>query len=253
MLSNSWRTLQESVYNCCERLNETKKEFRFHGRNALTLMPHIGKRLPDKIWYDPDLLKKAWKDLILGAMEISNTTKVLPKTLLFDLVDVTQNVLTDLLSKRYSLLMKAYYQSNNDAFANETKEFVDTLDAMEELLATNEHFLLGRYLAQAKRRGDLYGAKNIITLWGPGGNILDYASKSWSGLVKDYYKPRWQLFFSLVKDSMKSGMPFDQGRFWKTFLKNIALPFNRIRRKYPIQPKGDTLSTVIKIFQRYGD
>jgi hypothetical protein len=32
-----------------------------------------------------------------------------------------------------------------------------------------------------------------ITLWGPDGNILDYASKQWAGLVGDYYASRWQV------------------------------------------------------------
>ena len=29
-----------------------------------------------------------------------------------------------------------------------------------------------------------------ITLWGPSGNILDYAAKQWSGLIDAYYLPR---------------------------------------------------------------
>jgi hypothetical protein len=32
-----------------------------------------------------------------------------------------------------------------------------------------------------------------VTLWGPDGNINDYASKQWSGLVKDYHMGRWQV------------------------------------------------------------
>lgn len=39
-----------------------------------------------------------------------------------------------------------------------------------------------------------YSARNQITLWGPTGQISDYASKSWAGLVSGYYLPRWQMF-----------------------------------------------------------
>jgi alpha-N-acetylglucosaminidase len=39
-----------------------------------------------------------------------------------------------------------------------------------------------------------YSARNQITLWGPNGNINDYASKSWAGLVSTYYLPRWTMF-----------------------------------------------------------
>ena len=40
-------------------------------------------------------------------------------------------------------------------------------------------------------------ARNILTLWGPTGQINDYAKKEWGGLVRDYYKPRWALFVSV--------------------------------------------------------
>lgn len=39
-----------------------------------------------------------------------------------------------------------------------------------------------------------YSARNQLTLWGPTGQISDYASKSWAGLVSGYYLPRWQMF-----------------------------------------------------------
>lgn len=39
-----------------------------------------------------------------------------------------------------------------------------------------------------------YSARNQLTLWGPTGQISDYASKSWAGLVSTYYLPRWQMF-----------------------------------------------------------
>ena len=35
-----------------------------------------------------------------------------------------------------------------------------------------------------------YNARNILTLWGPTGQINDYAKKEWGGLVRDYYKQR---------------------------------------------------------------
>jgi len=43
-----------------------------------------------------------------------------------------------------------------------------------------------------------YNARNQITLWGPTGEISDYASKQWGGLISSYYIPRWQLFFNVT-------------------------------------------------------
>ena len=67
---------------------------------------------------------------------------------------------------------------------------VDTTDAADV------NFLLGTWLADAAAWGfnasqvenRLFNARNQITLWGPNGEINDYAAKiGWAGLVKDYY------------------------------------------------------------------
>lgn len=66
---------------------------------------------------------------------------------------------------------------------------------MEELLASDERFLLGNWLESAKSLAsnivDRYqyewNARNQITLWGVNNlpDVIDYACKAWSGLVKE--------------------------------------------------------------------
>ncbi len=61
---------------------------------------------------------------------------------------------------------------------------------------------LDRWVEQARNCGqsvvekDFYeaNAKRLITTWG--GIQEDYAARTWSGLIKDYYIPRLQLYFS---------------------------------------------------------
>ena len=51
-------------------------------------------------------------------------------------------------------------------------------------------------------------AKRLITIWGPGkihDGLDDYAARMWSGLVRDYYLPRWEHAF----DAWKNGTDFD--------------------------------------------
>ena len=33
--------------------------------------------------------------------------------------------------------------------------------------------------------------RSQITMWGPTGQINDYATKAWGGLTRAYFKPRW--------------------------------------------------------------
>lgn len=53
-----------------------------------------------------------------------------------------------------------------------------------------------------------YNARNQITLWGPTGEISDYASKQWGGLIATYYVPRWQRFcdYTLNSTTTTSGV-----------------------------------------------
>ncbi|MCM1502903.1 MAG: alpha-N-acetylglucosaminidase [Bacteroidales bacterium] len=51
-------------------------------------------------------------------------------------------------------------------------------------------------------------ARRLVTIWGPGkgpDGLDDYACRIWSGLIRDYYLPRWENYFA----SRKSGKPFD--------------------------------------------
>lgn len=90
-------------------------------------------------------------------------------------------------------------------------------------------------------------ARNLITLWGPEGNILDYARRTWSGLIKDYYSARWSLFFSQLKDGKK----FHRKKYWKAFMTNVGLPFMLSHKTYPTEPNDDTLKVIEEVHQRW--
>lgn len=94
-------------------------------------------------------------------------------------------------------------------------------------------------------------ARNLITLWGPEGNILDYARRTWSGLIKDYYAPRWSLFFSQLMDKKGGSKKFHRKKYWKAFIKYIALPFNFSHKTYPTEPNGETLKVIAQVHERW--
>jgi alpha-N-acetylglucosaminidase len=92
--------------------------------------------------------------------------------------------------------------------------------AADELFASDEHYLLGRWLSDARALGRSdtekqlleWNARTQVTLWGPPlfsenkqhtaispGSPQDYAGKSWAGLFKDFYLPRQQLLVDCAK------------------------------------------------------
>lgn len=134
----------------------------------------------------------------------------------------------------------------------------DLLPELDQLLSSNEHFLLGVWLEQAQSQGvveheaQLYdiNARNQITLWGPDGEILDYASKEWGGLVEDYYLQRWGLFVNTLVECLERGRPFKQDVFNQAVFQ-VEKGFVYNQRKYPSKPLGDTYEIARRIFLKY--
>lgn len=58
-----------------------------------------------------------------------------------------------------------------------------------------------------------YNVTLQVTQWGgqPEPNVLfDYAWKEWSGLVRDYYKPRWEKFYAMLRNCLIQGKKYDE-------------------------------------------
>ncbi|XP_010723020.1 bifunctional coenzyme A synthase [Meleagris gallopavo] len=130
--------------------------------------------------------------------------------------------------------------------------------ALDALLGSQRLFLLGRTLQSARavatseREAEQYehNARNQVTLWGPSGNILDYANKQLAGLVLDYYGVRWSLFVSLLVESLNTGSPFHQEQFNQAVFQ-VERGFIYNGKRYPATPVGDTLEIARKIFLKY--
>ena len=77
-----------------------------------------------------------------------------------------------------------------------------TIRDFDAILSTDPNFMLGPWISWARGWSNVteeqdwleFNARNQITLWGPHGNINDYAARSWGGLVSSYYLKRWEMF-----------------------------------------------------------
>lgn len=90
----------------------------------------------------------------------------------------------------------------------ELDKTVELLYEVDSLLASHPNYSLSRWVDYARRcapdleTADRYeaNAKRLITTWG--GWQEDYAARFWSGLIREYYIPRIQIFFSEDRDSL---------------------------------------------------
>ena len=137
--------------------------------------------------------------------------------------------------------------------------FIEVLQDLESVLSNNKNFLLGIWLESAKalaanedeRKLYEFNARNQLTLWGPNGEILDYAGKQWSGLLADYYIPRWKMFFKALEKALITGTKFNKTTFRNQFLKKLGKPFCQSHKVYPTNPKGDTVDLAFALYQKW--
>ena len=94
-------------------------------------------------------------------------------------------------------------------------------------------------------------AKDLITLWGNENCPLnEYACRQWSGLMNDFYKPRWQQFFSKVSIAMEKDGEFDKESFDKE-IRKWEWQWVIKRKDYPISTKGNPIILAKEIYDKY--
>jgi alpha-N-acetylglucosaminidase len=141
-----------------------------------------------------------------------------PGTLLiYDLVEFTRHYMSMHIDSLLIDATKAYKAGNlsqGDALADKSFFIAEKLDT---LIGVQEFNVLDYWLEGASRYGDnkqeyaLYvqNARTQITIWG-GDNLKDYASKSWQGMYRGFYVPRWKMFFEEMKKAHAAGKKFDE-------------------------------------------
>ena len=136
-------------------------------------------------------------------------------------------------------------------------KLIDDLDA---ITGTNEKFLLGRWLGDArswatsKKEESYYewNARTIVTIWQPwkNGGLRDYAGKQWNGLLKGYYKPRWALLIDHLVASLKAGREIDP-RVFDQEVRELDYNWTHANDTYPDQPVGDIVDVAGRMRREY--
>jgi alpha-N-acetylglucosaminidase len=130
---------------------------------------------------------------------------------------------------------------------------------MDSLLGTRNDFLLGRWISDARRFGNnlnekaLYerNARDLITLWGDANSPLhEYSCRQWNGLLNDFYKVRWEIFFKMASDSFEQGKDFDQVAFEK-YISQWEWQWVNKRKDYPANPMGNSIDQSMKLYKIY--
>jgi alpha-N-acetylglucosaminidase len=177
----------------------------------------------------------------------------------YDLVDITRQVLANYALPLQQKWVLAYLQNDTAAYKRYTKAFLELMDDMDRLLSTQKEFLLGKWIADARSCGvngqekDLYelNARNIITLWGDKESELhEYSNRQWAGLIKSFYKPRWEQYFLYLKEKMKVGGRMETNDF-ETAIKAWEWKWVNGHEHYTDKVTGNPVTISVALYKKY--
>jgi alpha-N-acetylglucosaminidase len=153
--------------------------------------------------------------------------------------------LTEMAAHYAAAKMDILQQSINNCLMWDDTAPIDTLLNLlnelgmrtDQLLSTHPTLNMQRWIDMARshattpEEADYYemNAKRILTIWGP--PVNDYACRIWSGLIRDFYLPRLNSYYSKVR----KGEAFDVARWESDWVEHshglspITQPIDRVR------------------------
>ena len=243
----AWNILLNTSYSGAAGLGRatlTNARPGLKGHNSWTTNPTIN--------YDNRDLLKAWELLTEPRVKA-------PAVYYYDVVNVGRQVLGNYFSVLRDRFTDSYNNKDIDGLKKYGNAMLSLLDDMDTLLATNQNFLLGDWIASARGLGINEKEKNyfetdarkIITVWGePGRHLTDYANRSLAGLTKTYYKGRWNLFVDQVEHDVRYNVSFDSLAFTKA-LTRFEDKWSRGHDHFPSTPSGDCMKISRMLIKKY--
>lgn len=222
-LLKAWIILLNTVYKAeCNMKGQGAPESIINARPSLTLGP-ASSWGNISINYNKENLKEVAKLLTLDYESLKNSSGYT-----YDLISVLQQILSNTALEVHAKMSTAFYNNDLDEFKSTSKKFFKIADLMDEVLSHSTHYLLGSWIEQAKALAQNtddftkmiyeFNAKALITTWGSynqceKGGLKDYSNRQWSGLIKDFYKPRWEKWVENRINELE-GKPFEEKINW---------------------------------------
>ncbi len=219
------------------------------GQTILTAFPAVDRQYTRY----PATVAKAWQVLLRAEKDLGGT-----ETYRHDLVNIARQALSNHAGKLYARAAAAYNAKDVAAHGKSSQEFLQLIYDLDELLATNDEFLLGAWISDAQRWGQTdaerarleWNARRVLTLWGRTPALRDYAWKEWSGMLSGFYAKRWELFFQRQREALQANRPFDQHACDVELLR-LEDRWAGQTQRYPPKPASDSARVATRLFEKY--
>ncbi|XP_078170711.1 alpha-N-acetylglucosaminidase family / NAGLU family [Carex rostrata] len=278
-IDESWQILYQTIYNCTDGTADHNKDYIVEfpdmspptkqsllsiRRDLSRMSPRfflreVSQQLPQPhMWYSQKEVVNALKLFLDAGKSISGSL-----TYRYDLVDLTRQVLSKLANQVYLDALTAYGMSNLNTLNLHSKKFLGIIEDLDTLLASDDNFLLGTWLEDAKSLAMTssemkqyeWNARTQVTMWYDNtktnqSKLHDYANKFWSGLLKDHYLPRASMYFNYLSQSLTENKSFKLEEWRKGWI-SYSNTWQSSTKKYPTEATGDAYAISKSLFKKY--
>lgn len=272
-MQEAWEVLYQTLYS-------KKRGTTLVGETPVCTRPHLKVRgaspnsgLTSRSAYN---FAESWKAPYLMLQAGENIRQQVSYR--YDLTDVMRQCLADLAILVQQKVAGAYQEGKQEEFEKEARLFLELILDMDELLATDENFTLGRWIAQARNCGKtleekaLYekNARWLVTVWGPydrDAMLFDYSNREWAGLFRSFYHKRWEMYFDFLQNELakpeaeryvetskihhRFGRPSNEANDFYKMISKWEYQWCEGTETYPATAVGDTYTVALKLYKKW--
>ena len=230
--------------------------------SVIPAAPRIDSNIRGRTWspgtipsYDNIKFTQAWAQMLTAAPDLKTS-----EAFRFDLADITRQALCNYSRPLYDQLISSFQKRNLENFKTTSQAFLQLIRDLDHLTATRTDWLMGKWVAQARRWGESAEdkayldrcARMLLTTWvpSPNTNLSDYANREWNGLLGQYYLPRWELFVKALTDDLEGKVPYSP-QSTSDLRAKFELAWISSGSELSSTPQGDTLSVSSALHQKY--
>jgi alpha-N-acetylglucosaminidase len=250
-ISKAWKIILNTAYGTYEK-HRRPTESVFCARPSLNIIKVSPFEASIEVHYDQRKFRDAVKKMLCEAEKGNKSA-----TFKYDIVDFTRQFIANTAQITYKEMVTAFKIKNKKAFEKAAAEFLEMLDDQDRLLGTESLFLLGKWINDARNcttneqqvRQNESNARILITTWTKEkSGLRDYAWREWNGLLKTYYKPRWEFFIADLRSQLEGA---DSGKTDYFELDSAWASQTWEQQKYPITPVGNQLEIANELITKW--
>ncbi|KAG0483644.1 hypothetical protein HPP92_011728 [Vanilla planifolia] len=255
-MEEAWKILYHTIYNCTDGIFD-------HNKDVIVDFPDFSPLsdanvVKPHLWYSTEEVIHALELFLSAGNSLSKS-----RTYRYDLVDLTRQVLAKLSNEFYLDMISAYRMNNISKLTHQIEKFLELIEDIDTLLASDDNFLLGTWLESAKKlasdekdeRQFEWNARTQVTMWFDTSEtnqskLHDYANKYWSGLLKSYYLPRASSYCNYLLQSLMDKQVFPLEEWRKNWI-SYSIRWQAGTESYPVKAQGDSLLIAKALFAKY--